>query len=87
MPTTWNKEQAELPRHIALAGGSCDAEECQGAALDALIKVGFVRPQGGDRVALTDAGLSRARELRHLTAAGLARARKLRRGSRATSGN
>ena len=64
MPTSWNKEQAELLRHIALAGGSCAADECQGAALDALIEVGFVRPQAGDLVAITDAGLARARELR-----------------------
>ena len=47
MPTSWNKEQAELLRHIALAGGSCAADECQGAALEALIEVGFVRPQAG----------------------------------------
>ena len=64
MTTWWNKEQAELLRRIALAGGSCAADECQGAALDALIKVGFVRVRGADRVALTDAGLARARELR-----------------------
>ena len=64
MPTSWNKEQAGLLRHIALAGGSCAADECQDAALDALIKVGFIRPQAGDRVALTAAGLARARELR-----------------------
>ena len=63
-PTAWNKEQAELLRRIALAGGSCAVDECQGAALDALIAVGFVREQGGDRVALTVAGLARARELR-----------------------
>ena len=64
MPTSWNKEQAELLRHIALAGGSRAADECQGAALDALIEVGFIRVQAGDCVALTDAGLARARELR-----------------------
>jgi hypothetical protein len=64
MPTCWNKEQAELLRRIALAGGSCAVDECQGAALDALIKVGFVTPRAADRVALTDAGLARARELR-----------------------
>jgi len=64
VPTCWNKEQAELLRRIALAGGSCAADECQGEALDALIEVGFVRVQAGDRVALTDAGLARARELR-----------------------
>ena len=61
--TAWNKEQAELLRRIALAEGSCAADECQGAALDALIGTGFVRMQS-DRVALTDAGLARARELR-----------------------
>ena len=64
MVTAWNKEQAELLRRIALAGGSCAVEECQGAALDALIESGFVREESGDRVALTDAGLARARELR-----------------------
>jgi hypothetical protein len=64
MTTCWNKEQAELLRRIALAGGSCAADECQGAPLDALIKVGFVTVRGADRVALTDAGLARARELR-----------------------
>jgi hypothetical protein len=62
--TTWNKEQAELLRRIALGGGSCVADECQGPVLDALFAAGFVRMQGGDRVALTDAGLARARELR-----------------------
>ena len=66
MPTSWNKEQAELLRRIALVGGSCAADECQGAALDALIEVGFVREQAGHRVTLTDAGLARARELRRL---------------------
>jgi hypothetical protein len=64
MPTFWDKEQAELLRRIALAGGSCDAEPCQGATLDALVEAGFVREQAGDRVALTNAGLARARELR-----------------------
>ena len=64
MPTCWNKEQAELLRRIALAGGSCAADECQGAALDALTEVGFVTVRAADRVALTDAGLARARELR-----------------------
>jgi hypothetical protein len=64
MTTWWNKEQADLLRRIALAGGSCAAHECQGTALDALIEAGFVRDQAGDRVALTDAGLERARELR-----------------------
>jgi hypothetical protein len=64
MMTAWNKEQAELLRRIALAGESCVADECQGAALDALIGTGFVRMQGSDRVVLTDAGLARARELR-----------------------
>ena len=64
MTTWWNKEQADLLRRIALAGGSCAADECHGAALDALIEAGFVRQQAGDRVVLTDAGLARARELR-----------------------
>ena len=60
----WNKEQADLLRRIALAGGSCAAGECQHAVLEALIANDFVRMEGGDRVALTDAGLARARELR-----------------------
>ena len=64
MPATWNKEQAELLRRIALAGGRCLADECQGSALDALIATGFVRVLHGAQVALTDAGLARARELR-----------------------
>jgi hypothetical protein len=64
MPAAWNKEQAELLRRIALAGGRCPAEKCQGAALDALIATGFARFQDGDQVVLTDAGLARARELR-----------------------
>jgi hypothetical protein len=63
MTTWWNKEQADLLRRIALAGGSCATDECQAEALDALIKAGFVREQT-DRVALTNAGLARARELR-----------------------
>ena len=63
MTTWWNKEQADLLRRIALAGGSFAADECQGEPLDALIKAGFVREQT-DRVALTNAGLARARELR-----------------------
>jgi hypothetical protein len=63
MTTWWNKEQADLLRHIALAGGSCAADECQAEALDALMKAGFVTEQA-DRVALTNAGLARARELR-----------------------
>src|SRR5262245_15191226 len=62
--TAWNKEQAGLLRHIALAGGSCAFHKCQGPALDALIEAGFVSVQLADRVALTDAGLARARELR-----------------------
>jgi hypothetical protein len=62
--TPWNKEQAELLRRIALAGGSCAAGECQGTSLDALIGAGFVTVQAGNRVALTDAGFARARELR-----------------------
>jgi hypothetical protein len=40
--TTWNKEQAELLRRIALGGGSCVADECQGPVLDALFAAGFV---------------------------------------------
>ena len=60
----WDKEQADLLRRIALAGGSCFVEECQGWTVDALIAAGFVRLQSNDRVALTDAGLERARELR-----------------------
>ena len=62
MATAWNKELAELLR-IALAGGSCDTDECLGASLDALIEAGFVTVQAAGRVALTDAGLARAREL------------------------
>jgi hypothetical protein len=61
--TSWNERQAELLRRIALAGGSYTTDECQGAALDALINAGFVTVQVADRVALTDAGLARAREL------------------------
>jgi hypothetical protein len=64
--TAWNKEQAELLRRIALAGGCCAAEECQSTALNALIESGFVREEGGERVGLTDAGMARARELRSL---------------------
>jgi hypothetical protein len=64
VPTAWNKEQAELLRRIALTGGSCAADDCLGAALEALISTGFLRMEGGDRVVLTDAGLARARELR-----------------------
>jgi hypothetical protein len=64
MHTAWNKEQAQLLRRIALAGGGCLAEQCQGPALDALIATGFVQLQYGDRVALTDAGWARARALR-----------------------
>ena len=63
MATAWNKEQAELLRRIALAGGSCDTDECPSESLEALIEVGFVTVQAGDRAALTDAGLARAREL------------------------
>jgi len=63
VPTGWNKEQAELLRRIALAGGSSAADECDLAALDALIEAGFATVQAGDRVVLTDAGLARAREL------------------------
>jgi hypothetical protein len=64
MHTAWNKEQAELLRRIALAGGECIADECDGPALEALIKTGFVRLHNADRVALTAAGLSRVRALR-----------------------
>ena len=64
MTTFWNKEQADLLRRIALAGGSFAADECQGEPLDALINAGFVRDQATGRVALTNAGLARARELR-----------------------
>jgi len=64
MLTPWNKEQAELLRRIALGGGTCAADKCERAALDALIDAGFVRQQAGERVALTNAGLARARELR-----------------------
>ncbi|GEP62049.1 hypothetical protein RSO01_92150 [Reyranella soli] len=35
-----------------------------GQALEALISARFVRMEGADRVALTDAGMARARELR-----------------------
>jgi hypothetical protein len=62
-PAHWNKEQAELLRHIALDGGSCAADKCQGLALDALMAVGFMR-HSGDCAVLTEAGLARARELR-----------------------
>jgi hypothetical protein len=41
MHTAWNKEQAQLLRRIALAGGGCLAEQCQGPALDALIATGL----------------------------------------------
>ena len=64
MHSAWNKEQAELLRRIALAGGRRPAEECLGSALDALIGAGFVRFESGDQVVLTEAGLARARELR-----------------------
>ena len=62
MPT-WNKEQAELLRRIALAGGRCPVEECEPSTLDALIATGFAHLQIGDQVVLTDV-LARARELR-----------------------
>lgn len=65
MSTSWNKAQAELLLRIALAGGSCAAEECQGTALESLIGAGFAKEEAGDRVALTDGGLARARELRY----------------------
>jgi hypothetical protein len=60
----WNKEQAELLRWLALAGGSASASECQEEALDALIKVGFVVARDSNQVLLTDLGLARSRELR-----------------------
>ena len=69
MATAWNKEQADLLRRIALGGGSCAASKCQGPALGALIEAGFVTVQIADRVARTDAGLARARELRSPTEA------------------
>ena len=69
MATSWNKEQAGLLRRIALAGGCSAIDKCQGPALDALIEAGFVTVQMADRVALTDAGLARARELRSPTEA------------------
>jgi hypothetical protein len=62
--TAWNKEQADLLRGIALAGGSCDADVCQCPALYGLINAGFIKVQAAGRAALTDAGLARARELR-----------------------
>jgi hypothetical protein len=46
------KEQAQLLRRIALAGGRCLAEECHGPALEALIATGFVQLQYGDCLAL-----------------------------------
>lgn len=63
MATHWNKEQAELLRRLASAGGSGAASECDGFALDALIEARFVTVQSDDRVILTDLGLARAREL------------------------
>jgi hypothetical protein len=63
VPSSWNKKQAQLLLRIALAGGSCNADECSGDALDALIEAGFAMLQS-NHVALTDAGLKRARELR-----------------------
>jgi|EndMetStandDraft_8_1072994.scaffolds.fasta_scaffold51442_2 hypothetical protein len=65
-PTGWNKEQADLLRRIALAGGSYAAEECQRGVLEALISANFVRLDGPERVALTEAGLARAGELRSI---------------------
>jgi len=64
MTTSWNKEQAALLRRIALAGGKYRADECRGPTLEALIAAGFVRLEGRNRVALTDAGAARARQLR-----------------------
>ena len=64
LATAWNKEQAELLRGIALAGGIYDADKCQGTTVDALIEAGFATMEPTGRVTLTDAGLARARELR-----------------------
>jgi hypothetical protein len=64
MAASWNKEQAELLRRIALAGGKYRADECRGPALEALVETGFVRFQGSNGVVLTDAGVARARQLR-----------------------
>ena len=61
----WNRDQAELLRRLALAGGSGLADECQGAALDALIASDFLRLQGADLVVLTAAGWARARAWRN----------------------
>jgi hypothetical protein len=60
----WNKDQAELLRRIALADGTYPVDDCNGPALDALVAAGFVRLGASDRVALTDSGVERARELR-----------------------
>ena len=67
MMISWNKEQAELLVRIAGAGGSFGAEECQYEAVRGLIAAGFAKEAAGDRVALTDAGLARARELRRVS--------------------
>jgi hypothetical protein len=63
MIAVWNKEQADLLRYIALAGGRSDADQCQHLPLGALIEAGFVMVQADGLVALTDAGLERALEL------------------------
>ena len=62
VPTAWNKEQAELLLRLSHAVRPLAYDDCRGPALDALIAVGFVKEQGGDRVALTFAGKARARE-------------------------
>jgi hypothetical protein len=53
-----------LLRRIALSGGSYAVEDCQPGTLEALISADFVRMDGPERVALTEAGLARAGELR-----------------------
>jgi hypothetical protein len=63
VPTAWNKEQAELLLRFSRGARPLAYDDCRGPALDALIAVGFVKEQGGDRVALTFAGKARAREL------------------------
>ena len=63
VPAAWNKDQAELLLRLSHAVRPLAYDDCRGPALDALIAVGFVKEQGGDRVALTFAGKARAREL------------------------
>jgi hypothetical protein len=52
--TAWNKEQAELLRRIAVARGSCDAD--QGQALDGSSEAGFstVQTAGAWRLRMQD---------------------------------